>query len=94
MVTKLLTLFHEYNPRLLTVRQTTQIVHCSNCGSSDFEFLPSRPTKSNQGIPLRITECKKCKSIRDLTMIAEDVKHNLYHEYGKEPDDRPEDFGW
>jgi len=82
-ITKLLTLFHEYNPRLLTTRILTQVVTCSNCGSGDFDTYHSN-------LDYKIIECKKCKGVRDLTMISEDVKHNLYHEYHKEPDDKPD----
>lgn len=82
-LTELLTLFHEYNPRLLTTRKLTQVIVCSNCGGSDFG-------SSHTNQDYRIIECKKCKNVRDLTSISEDVKHAIYHETAVEPDDKPE----
>ncbi|KKL19259.1 hypothetical protein LCGC14_2467260, partial [marine sediment metagenome] len=74
---KLLTLSHEYKPRLLTIRKTNEVITCSFCGSSNFHFISSDSD-------YKIIECqtKGCKVVRDLTCISEDVKHAIYHENG------------
>ena len=69
----------------MTVKETTQIIICNHCNGSNFKFIPS--------VSYRLTECQDCKAVRDLTLVSEDVKHNIFHKYGKEPDDKPDDYG-
>ena len=60
----------------MTVRNS-EVITCNSCGKGSFHFFESRDYK--------ITQClnKKCKAVRDLTALAEDVKHIIYHESGE-----------
>jgi len=67
---------------------TTQIVCCGICEGVEFDKIKSRPTKFNNG-GMVLLECHKCHNIKNVSALAEDVKHETYHMYD-EPDDKPE----
>ena len=58
-----------------------EIELCTFCKGSKFRKIPSE-----QGHDLR--KCVKCGSVTDFKIRAEDEKHRVYHDTGKEPDDK------
>ena len=51
------------------------VIICSHCQGTKFTFFPTKQD-------YKIIQCSKlgCKAVRDVTCIAEDVKHAIYHE--------------
>ena len=62
-------------------------MQCSECAGIEFNEIRSYSTKFNNG-GMILLECKKCKNIKNVSAISEDVKHEQYHLYG-DPDDKP-----
>lgn len=52
------------------------------CTSEEFKKLNMKDKSLN------VQECKKCRNVIDFSCRAEDEKHRVYHETGKEPKDK------
>ena len=64
------------------IREIAQTIKCNHCGNLDFNLVCS-------SFDSKILQCTKCKGVRDISEVSEDAKHNSYHEFNIEPEDKP-----